>query len=372
MPDEIYEVVAQGARYWFLLLMGLIVWRSLRWLMKDRRQRRKRLKLLPDAGYVGEFVVLEGGELPPGTALPVSWEGTLGSVRGCDVCVPARGVAKKHLWYDYDLNSGLRVELCARQEACVDGQPLGSRERHAYLAHGARLTVGEATLRLRMFAGFERVGAMRERMPEPEPELSRAAAMDQADAPMAAAFTPEQWQALQQMQQAQWLAWQAQQGAPDAANAANEAPENADYTPDEAEAPDGASDVPESASVGASPAFAPPAEGVYAAYADSPAAPIADDTAYRRPINPFAAPDDLKDARLADEAAADRFYERNAHAEAEEAPPLAPDTVFYPPVTDDDAEDDPYGDKRAYVGDDEAERAKRLLWDKYLKGGGER
>ena len=32
MPEEIYELIAQGARYWFLFLMMLIVWRSWRWI----------------------------------------------------------------------------------------------------------------------------------------------------------------------------------------------------------------------------------------------------------------------------------------------------------------------------------------------------
>ena len=38
MPTEVYEVVAQGARYWFLFLMALIVWRSYRWYRRDRRR----------------------------------------------------------------------------------------------------------------------------------------------------------------------------------------------------------------------------------------------------------------------------------------------------------------------------------------------
>ena len=43
MPDNIYEVVSQAARYWFLFLMALIAWRSYRWLRRDRRQQKKRL-----------------------------------------------------------------------------------------------------------------------------------------------------------------------------------------------------------------------------------------------------------------------------------------------------------------------------------------
>ena len=90
MPSEIYEVVAQGARYWFVFLMALIVWRSYRWYRRDRKQRKKRLRLLPDAGYVGEMVILSGGgELERGAVLPVPREGTLGFLRTNDLCVPA-------------------------------------------------------------------------------------------------------------------------------------------------------------------------------------------------------------------------------------------------------------------------------------------
>ena len=86
MPTAVYEIVAQGARYWFLFLMALIVWRSFRWYRKDRRQYKKRLRLLPDAGYVGELVTIRGNDqLPTGTILPVPWEGIIGSGRGCDI-----------------------------------------------------------------------------------------------------------------------------------------------------------------------------------------------------------------------------------------------------------------------------------------------
>lgn len=216
MPDEIYEVISQGARYWFLFLMVLIVWRSYRWLARDRKQRRKRLRLLPDAGYVGELVVLAGSaELPEGLALPVSGEGVLGSLRGDDVYVPVRGVQRKHLWYSFDEDYGLRVEPYGRHTVTVDGQTLRGRRSHAWLLHGSRLTVGESELRLRMFAGFEGAGVYR----APEAEEAELAIDTQAAvtpaAPQTTTFTPQQLallQQMQQMQQMQWMAaWQAAQ-----------------------------------------------------------------------------------------------------------------------------------------------------------------
>ena len=155
MPSEIYEVVALGARYWFLFLMATIVWRSYRWFAKDRRQRKKRLKLLPDAGFVGEMVVQAGNEeLIAGSALPVPREGTLGTNRGCDLYVPVQGVGKKHLWFEYDDNKGLKIKTFQRQQAALDGEAL-DRRTGGHMAHGSRLHVGDAVLRLRLFAGFE-------------------------------------------------------------------------------------------------------------------------------------------------------------------------------------------------------------------------
>lgn len=217
LPDQIYEVVSQGARYWFLFLMALIAWRSYRWLVRDRKQRKKRLRLLPDAGYVGELVVMQGNnELPEGLALPVSGEGILGCLRGNDVYVPVKGVAKKHLWYEFDDEQGLRVEPYGRRRMEVDGKTYTGRRARTYLTHGARLAVGDAVLRLRMFAGFEYAGikhasALEE---EQEPDVVVPADMQPTQPPaVTIAFTPEQLAAFQQMQQMQWMAWQAMQAA---------------------------------------------------------------------------------------------------------------------------------------------------------------
>ena len=70
MPDEIYEIIALAARYWFLFLMVLIAWRSYRWYARDRKKYKKRLKLLPDAGYIGELVVVQGDEIVTRRHLP--------------------------------------------------------------------------------------------------------------------------------------------------------------------------------------------------------------------------------------------------------------------------------------------------------------
>ena len=150
VPAEVYELIAQAARYWFLLLMAIIVWRSFRWYRRDRRQAKKRLKLLPDAGFVGEMVVIEGGEaLKRGQALPLPREGTLGTLRTNDLCVPVEGVARRHLWFRFDEDEGLRVEPMRGQTVSVDGEPFKSRRawHTARACMWARLSCGCGCLR---------------------------------------------------------------------------------------------------------------------------------------------------------------------------------------------------------------------------------
>ena len=164
MSSEIYEVLSLAARYWFTFLGVLIVWRAFRWLRKDRRAKHRRLKQLPDAGMVGELVVLSGGgELADGCALPLPREGVLGSLRTCDVTLPAPGVAPRHLDFVFEDGRGLMILPRFHCEALVDGTPLDShsRPKDAPMHHGSRLQVGDAVLRLRLFVGLETGNAPR-------------------------------------------------------------------------------------------------------------------------------------------------------------------------------------------------------------------
>ena len=292
MDREIYEVVSQGARYWFIFLMAMIVWRSYRWLARDRRQRRKRLRLLPDAGYVGEFVIqLDSPSLPLGTTLPIPREGVLGAVRGCDLFVPVKGVFKKHLWLRYEDGVGLRARPFGRRSFEVDGVPYsyaGNGRNGFLLTHGSVLKVGEAALRLRMFAGFESAGlwmdgpALDTNAPPPFPD----AAMPEAAAGYHGS-TPFQY------------------------------PNVLVFPEEEAEA---------------SPMlFYPPQESIPEEY-----------------ITEDGFEDEMESSDFGGDMEEDDFEDGLYEGLTGEAAPS----------------------KSHYVGLDEAERAKKLLWDRYLRGGG--
>jgi len=177
MSADVYTVIALAARYWFLFLGVLIVLRSFSWLRKDSRLRHKRVKRLPDAGYVGELVVLAGnGELPVGTAIPLPREGTLGSLRICDVVVPVEGVLNKHVAFHFKTGKGLFVEPFYNGEFDVDGAACVKRGKPMVMYHGSRLGVGDAVLRMRLFVGVDAPRPIRARAFEQafQPEESLA------------------------------------------------------------------------------------------------------------------------------------------------------------------------------------------------------
>ena len=159
MSADIYEILALAMRYWFVLLGCLIVWRAFSWLRKDRRQTHKRLKTLPDAGMIGELVVLAGSDrLPEGSMIPVPYEGTLGALRTCDVVVPVHSVQAEHLDFSFVPGKGLLIFPRKGCACTVDGLAIVTRRdsRSTPMGHSSVLTIGDSVvLRLRLLAGLD-------------------------------------------------------------------------------------------------------------------------------------------------------------------------------------------------------------------------
>lgn len=158
MPENTYAIVAGIMRYIFVILGVLIVLRAFFMLRRDRKETRRMLRRLPDAGNVGELTVIRGcEEYPEGTVFPVPREGVLGSLRSCDLTVCASGIRKNHLDFIFENGLGLLVSPRSGCSAFVDGIEFNCRtasERRPMI-HGSVLQIGDLVFRLRLFAGVD-------------------------------------------------------------------------------------------------------------------------------------------------------------------------------------------------------------------------
>jgi len=163
-----YELVSMGLRYWFVLLAVFLLWRAYRLMRQDRRDYRRTLRQLPDAGLVGEVV-----DLQENRGIPLPREGMMGSGRSCDVRVP--GLKRREVEFIFRPGRGVRlIPVHRRHGASLDGQAL--RAADAFALHGTVLEIRDRSFRFRLFAGLD----LPERVPpapppRPEPEIHEGA-----------------------------------------------------------------------------------------------------------------------------------------------------------------------------------------------------
>lgn len=158
MPENIYGIVAGIMRYIFILLGGIIVLRAFFMLRRERRETRRMLRRLPDAGNVGELTVVHACDgYSEGTVIPVPREGVLGCLRSCDISVCAPDIRRKHLDFSFENGLGLLISPRSGCSALVDGLEFNCRTVSAGhpMVHGSYLQIGDLVLRLRLFAGVD-------------------------------------------------------------------------------------------------------------------------------------------------------------------------------------------------------------------------
>lgn len=157
-----YELLSMGLRYWFVLLAVFLLWRAYRLMRKDRRDYRRTLRQLPDAGLVGEVV-----DLRENRGIPLPREGMMGSGRSCDVRVP--GLKRREMEFTFRPGRGVRlIPVHRRHGASLDGEAL--RAGDAFALHGTVLEIRDQSFRFRLFAGLD----LPERVPPPPPPLPQA------------------------------------------------------------------------------------------------------------------------------------------------------------------------------------------------------
>ena len=155
---EVWRILYSVSRYLLPVLLLMMVLLVLFYILSEARIRRERVRSLPGSGTVGELVVLSGSrDLDVNTWFPVPREGTLGSVRSCDLVIPCPGVHTKHLDFSWEDGIGLLIRPRTGCEALVNGVPVTCRTAAASvpLTHGSLLQVGSAVLRLHLFAALD-------------------------------------------------------------------------------------------------------------------------------------------------------------------------------------------------------------------------
>lgn len=167
MSDAVYAVLAYIARYWFALLLAVILWRAVVWMRKDAEHVAKTSRNLPDAGFIGEWAVVasDAPAMPAGHVMRAPRDGWIGSARACDIRLKDAGVPARAARF-FLRPDGVHVLPEKSGMMLVDGMVV---QREAVLRHGATLTVGGVTLQLRLFAGVvltpERPARWRRRAP---------------------------------------------------------------------------------------------------------------------------------------------------------------------------------------------------------------
>lgn len=145
MESHAYQLIALGARYLFVFLAFLIVFRAGLSLLSEHHKRKKILRNLPDAGMVGEVRDIDSDR-----AYPLPREGVMGGGRGCDIRL--RGLRRRHVNFSFVEGKGLLLTPChSRSEVQLNHAPIG---KGGYALHGAIMRVGGYTLRIRLFAGL--------------------------------------------------------------------------------------------------------------------------------------------------------------------------------------------------------------------------
>ena len=172
--EDVWKILYTVSRYLFPLLALALFFLVLFYILSESQARREKIRNLPGSGTVGELIVLSGSrELDVNTWFPVPREGVLGSVRSCDLVIPCPGVHTKHLDFSWEDGTGLLLRLRTGCEALVNGTPVTCRTRpaDAPLTHGSVLQVGDAVLRLHLFAALDNTASSVQQVPAEIPAV---------------------------------------------------------------------------------------------------------------------------------------------------------------------------------------------------------
>lgn len=146
MTNAWYQVLSLGFGYLSCAIAVVCVLCAIGKYLRDRKLYRRVRKSTPRVGSAGTLRVLTAGlrRIPAGTQIRVPYEGTLGCLHSCDVCIPYRKVHMRSafFWMEGD---GLHMVALHRDGFVVDDVPVEPGDE-AILEDGAVLQIGEVKL----------------------------------------------------------------------------------------------------------------------------------------------------------------------------------------------------------------------------------
>ena len=94
MINSIYQILAIGLKYWFILVAIIMLWLI---ISTSRREYRERRSLLGQLGnYIGYLEIVGGLQGEKGTRIGISRENTIGSGKTVDIVIRDRSVEREH------------------------------------------------------------------------------------------------------------------------------------------------------------------------------------------------------------------------------------------------------------------------------------
>ena len=164
MSSNSYELLSYIARYWFALLMVLIVWRAWRAIVRDNRKEKLLRAWEGGAGCVGELVLVDDDTKRRRGAQErflVPQEAVIGSSAKADIRLRGPGIRRKHVYMTYRPGG---MALHAARKAELDIRPDENGEM--ILRDGQKLKIGRYTL---MMVFFDAADAQRSPRRAPKP-----------------------------------------------------------------------------------------------------------------------------------------------------------------------------------------------------------
>jgi hypothetical protein len=145
LNSDLYALIALAARYWFVALIVVLLFRGWRMTVADNRRAKLLREWMGQTGCVGELILNPGSKKR--ASYPIPREGVLGSAVSADVRIRHRDMQRAHAHFELR-EGGLLMKPMGRAELKVGSGYTGDA---VFLEDGDVLTIGKLQLMLVLF-----------------------------------------------------------------------------------------------------------------------------------------------------------------------------------------------------------------------------